>query len=167
MLRGNRLFNASMVVFEKSKLNPDVFQEIIKYKFCGDWLFWIYFLQNTIVCEIGTPMNFFRKHNLDVSGKSYLSGLAHIEQMAVYEKTVQLDIINTYRFKKLLYLRYIEIKNTKKSISVQDDIIRTYRKKIGFKNILKFGISYFFKDIKMEISKFATGIYRIFKIQRF
>jgi glycosyltransferase involved in cell wall biosynthesis len=57
----NAILNTSSVVFKQQSFD---FSNIILYKTCGDWLFWINMLRNTESPVIFSPLplNFFRTH---------------------------------------------------------------------------------------------------------
>lgn len=79
------IYNASMVLWKKEKFNkipPDYMQ----YKFCGDWLFWIYLSRLGKVHISAKALNYFRKHNDDVSGKAYKTGLNFVEELKILNK---------------------------------------------------------------------------------
>jgi glycosyltransferase involved in cell wall biosynthesis len=118
MLKGNGLYNASMIVFKKEAIDNKVFEIINTFKFCGDWLFWVFLIKDNAIVEIGKPLNYFRKHNDDVSGKSYLNGLAYSEGLRVYLYLKSEGFIGDYQFKKLVHNMYKTIGNT-----VEDEII--------------------------------------------
>ncbi|WP_342329803.1 glycosyltransferase [Pedobacter sp. FW305-3-2-15-E-R2A2] len=80
MVNNNTIFNASMVLWRKELFNS-VSKEFLKYKFCGDWLFWIELAKQGNVHISGKLMNYFRKHGADVTGKATKSGLNFIENI--------------------------------------------------------------------------------------
>ena len=55
--RKNTIPNASAVVFKKK-----FFPEVLSYKYCGDWLFWIKILETGNMTFIKQPLNYFRTH---------------------------------------------------------------------------------------------------------
>ncbi|HET9279189.1 MAG TPA: glycosyltransferase [Flavitalea sp.] len=55
--RKNTIPNASAVVFKKK-----FFPEVLSYKYCGDWLFWIKILESGNMTFIKQPLNYFRTH---------------------------------------------------------------------------------------------------------
>lgn len=73
MLVKNHVYNASMTVFRKSVCQsvPNSYQQ---YRYCGDWLFWIYACQQGRVIEVCRPLNLYRQHERKVTMDSQLDG---------------------------------------------------------------------------------------------
>lgn len=81
LLLGNVIYNASTVVFRRDAVDPSVWDEVIKLKYCGDWLFWATLImnQNRGVSEVKEYLNYFRTHSANVSNKSEQNGLTFLE----------------------------------------------------------------------------------------
>ena len=81
LLFSNPICNASMVVFRKDALEETVWDRIIEFRYCGDWLLWASFKReaSTTVSEVKEYLNFFRTHSVNVSNKSEINGLGIIE----------------------------------------------------------------------------------------
>ena len=108
------LFNASMALWRKEmfKLIPD---ELTSFKFCGDWYFWIQMAKHGSVHISGKVLNYFRKHENDVSGKVYSNGLNFIEELKIINILYQENLITEkgyYRAYKKKYVEYWRVKNT-------------------------------------------------------
>ena len=110
---GNAVFNASMAVFKK-----DFYFKISGFykSFCfvGDWIFWAELSRLGTVYINAKPLNYFRKHNKDVSSKMYASGLNFIEELKAldyFHKHLQLDGRLFFRAKVKLYGRFALGKN--------------------------------------------------------
>lgn len=108
------IFNASMALWRKEmfKLIPD---ELTSFKFCGDWYFWIQMAKHGSVHISGKVLNYFRKHENDVSGKAYSSGLNFIEELKIINMLYQENLITEkgyYRAYKKKYVEYWRVKNT-------------------------------------------------------
>lgn len=73
MLVKNHVYNASMTLFRKSAYTavPDTYQQ---YRYCGDWLFWIYVCRQGRVIEVCRQLNLYRQHPNKVTEKSQLDG---------------------------------------------------------------------------------------------
>jgi len=113
MVFGNAVFNASMAIFRK-KTFYEFSKEFTQYKFCGDWLFWIEMSKRGKVFISGKMLNYFRKHDKDVSGKAYASGLNFIENVKILNSLKKDDIITEQHYKTALieiYYQYITIKH--------------------------------------------------------
>lgn len=108
------IFNASMALWRKDKFNlvPD---ELTTFKFCGDWYFWIQLAKHGSVHISGKVLNYFRKHDKDVSGKAYLSGLNFIEELKIINFMYQESLITEkgyYKAFKKKFVEYWRVKNT-------------------------------------------------------
>jgi glycosyltransferase involved in cell wall biosynthesis len=57
----NTIPNASACVFRKESLRFPM-DDIVAMKYCGDWLFWVFFLRNARLTFDAQPLNFFRIH---------------------------------------------------------------------------------------------------------
>lgn len=81
LLFSNPICNASMFVFRKDALDNHVWEEVTKYKYCGDWLFYGSFKDegNAIISEVKEYLNFFRTHSVNVSNRSEQKGLGILE----------------------------------------------------------------------------------------
>jgi glycosyltransferase involved in cell wall biosynthesis len=97
------IYNASMALFKRDKFEK-ISREFIHYKFCGDWFFWIQIARQGKVHISGKVLNYFRKHDKDVSGNAYKSGLNIIEELRVtnwmYLEKLISDKIYNKAFKK-------------------------------------------------------------------
>ncbi|WP_169515095.1 glycosyltransferase family 2 protein [Hymenobacter norwichensis] len=80
MLLGNAIINASMCVFRKEAFYK-VDKSFTDYKFCGDWLVWIEIALQGNVYSSGKILNYFRKHDKDVSGNAYAKGILYSEHL--------------------------------------------------------------------------------------
>jgi len=101
MLKNNTIFNASMVLWKKDKF-PFIKKEFTTYKFCGDWLFWIELAQLGNVYVSGKILNFFRKHDLDVSSGAYHSGLNFIEALNLLSSLHLQQMISSEAYNKAM-----------------------------------------------------------------
>jgi glycosyltransferase involved in cell wall biosynthesis len=78
-LTSNPIYNASSCVFRKSLLGNIHFEEIRTFRYTGDWLFWVQLVSDTTVIKIEKRLNYFRRHDANVSFKSDSEGLLFIE----------------------------------------------------------------------------------------
>ncbi len=76
------IWNASQAIFRKSAYY-NVSSEYLKYKFCGDWVFWSEVSLQGEVLISGKFLSYFRKHGLDVTSKATKSGLRFKEELNV------------------------------------------------------------------------------------
>lgn len=103
LLYGNSIYNASMVVFEKEYVSQTIWNDISKLKFCGDWLFWVQVISRSqgIISEVKEPLNYFRVHSSNVSGKSEVRGLTFLEGFPISKKLFNfLRSISSQEFNK-------------------------------------------------------------------
>jgi glycosyltransferase involved in cell wall biosynthesis len=92
LVMNNSIFNASMVLWKK-EFYKNISKEFLNYKFCGDWLFWIELARHGNIHVSGRILNYFRKHENNVSGKATKNGLEIVET---------LSILNTMRTEELI-----------------------------------------------------------------
>ena len=108
------IFNASMAIFKREKFK-DISLEFTKYKFSGDHMFWIEIARHGKTHISGKVLNYFRKHDKDVSGKAYKSGLNFVEALNIinwmYKEKLIDDTIYTKSFKNQ-YKQYWRVKNS-------------------------------------------------------
>lgn len=108
------IYNASMAIFKREKFKY-VSSEFTTYKFSGDRLFWIQIARQGKTHISGKVLNYFRKHDQDVSGKAYKSGLNFIEELNIinwmYREKLIDDAIYTMAFKKQ-YKEYWMVRNS-------------------------------------------------------
>ena len=137
LLENNQIFNASMAIFNKASFNG-ISLEFTRYKFCGDWLFWIMLAQKGRVHISGKLLNYFRKHQADVSGRSVQDGTYFLEYSSIVKYLVEHHLINEQLYYSLLFKKYKELKDFEFSDSARKELSATYLKLIGTKNMTKF-----------------------------
>lgn len=81
LLMVNEIYNASMVVFRRDALPPD--GNYSRYRYCGDWLFWMEMAFGGSVCTIFEPLNYFRRHDTTTTGRSERSGGKWLEVLPI------------------------------------------------------------------------------------
>ena len=81
LLFSNPICNASMVVFKKEAIAKGLWDEIVNFRYCGDWLLWGSLCEekNTTVSEVKEYLNYFRSHAVKVSSKAEDRGLSILE----------------------------------------------------------------------------------------
>lgn len=87
LLYSNPICNASMVIFKKDAIAANLWNNIINFKYCGDWLLWGSFCDEgeVMVSEVKEYLNYFRTHSVNVSNKSEDRGLGILEGYKVSE----------------------------------------------------------------------------------
>ncbi len=105
LTKGTIIVNASMAIFKKEVFEkmPDDFTQL---KFSGDWLFWIEAARLGNVFISGRVLNFFRKHDKDVSGKAYASGYNFIENLTILQYLKKYGLITEGFFRQLVFIKY-------------------------------------------------------------
>ncbi len=70
MLDGNLCYNASMILFRKSKWDAFRSKPYLSMRYVGDWLFWAMAIQGGKIVWIKSQLNSFRQHSMSVIGKA-------------------------------------------------------------------------------------------------
>jgi glycosyltransferase involved in cell wall biosynthesis len=103
-LVGNLIYNASSAVFRKKLVEKVDFESISKFKYTGDWMFWVQICAQTHVDRVEERLNYFRRHSNNISFKSELKGLQFIEGMKITNYILENFKVNfTKRRKTMLY----------------------------------------------------------------
>lgn len=114
LLLHNPIYNASMVIW-KREFFPMISAEFKNYKLCGDWFFWMDLCRQGKVHISGRLLNYFRKHENDVSGKAIKSGLIYVEALNIINSFFQRGLISTRDYNKAFkvhFKAYYEVKAT-------------------------------------------------------
>lgn len=133
LLYSNPICNASMVVFKKDAIGENLWNRIVNFKYCGDWLLWGSFCceGNITVSEVKEYLNYFRTHSVNVSNKSEDRGLGILEGYKVSEiiaKRLHLKLGKDYS--KNWYYKWQSYKlKFSYSNSVNKDILSMFIKK--------------------------------------
>ena len=141
MIKGNTIMNASMAIFKKTKYSM-IPKDWMDYKYCGDWLFWIYIMLGSEIIEFGKVLNYFRTHEGNVSNNAVISGLEYTERLILWRSLWAKDIIKDYQLRKLAFRLYNDASmNRPPNIG---DIKNEVLKILGKQVYIKFKIKYFF-----------------------
>lgn len=108
LLYQNYIYNASMVLFRKDAINNSIWDEIIKYKYCGDWLFWADMIINNQkgISEVKEYLNYFRTHDRNVSNTSENKALSIFEGFCISRYVFDCLSLKTI---KEFYSKWIDI----------------------------------------------------------
>lgn len=162
----NTIPNASAVIFRRcfiSKIDSD----IINFKLCGDWLFWIKILLNSDVAFIAEPLNYFRVHQNTVRNKINLKIQIpeRIKILSCLLKSIKISDKTLYKIQSEMIDSYMSHYYLE-SINYQE-ILRFYRTIIALNykinNHLYVHIRFFKKSVLILRHKLAIGT-RIKKI---
>ncbi len=163
LLPNNLIFNASMAIFRKEFFN-NISEEYTKYKFCGDWIFWAEISQFGKVYECGKYLNFFRKHNSDVTGNVIRNGYNFIEELNTIEYFNKKFGIDRKFIKTSLetrYLKYLE-RRVNFSDEVNQKINNLFEKCLTEEELKHIKIKNDKKILKQKINSILKKIYAFF-----
>lgn len=110
------IFNASMAIWKKEVFNQ-ISKNFEKLSFCGDWLFWIEVAQQGTISISGRVLNYFRKHNHDVSGPAFESGLNFIEEIPILQYCFRNSLINQKKYRSAIKRKIKEYNSRKHKFS--------------------------------------------------
>ena len=162
MLHMNSIFNASMCIFRK-ELYHQVSKKFTHYKFCGDWLFWIEMAALGNVFVSGKVLNYFRKHEKDVSGNAYRSGLYYEEYLQLTDDLLEMEFIDASAKKKLIEQNFNKYYFEKPSDKNREHrILQKYKTELGYKYYTASARS-FYKKCKNELFLITLAIKRRLK----
>lgn len=109
MILSNAIYNASKVVWKKEKYAL-ISKEFTGFRFCGDWLFWIELALHGDVMICGRLMNYFRKHESDITGMALRTGLASLEELKLGAYLMDKRIIDFDTHCSFVKSRYLKFK---------------------------------------------------------
>lgn len=114
----NPIFNASMAVWKK-EVYKRISKDFIDYKRIGDYLFWIELSNWGQVFISGKLLNYFRKHDNNVSGHAFKNGLSFIDQIPLYKKLLDRKLINLTDHHHAMKKLYLDFRLSKKNIPAE------------------------------------------------
>jgi glycosyltransferase involved in cell wall biosynthesis len=82
-LKGTIIYNASSAVFRKEGIKNVDFTELSKFRYAGDWLFWVQLIKDKKVYRTSQRLNQFRRHDGNVSFKAEKEGLQFKEGLKI------------------------------------------------------------------------------------
>ncbi|WP_158992226.1 glycosyltransferase family 2 protein [Mucilaginibacter sp. L196] len=101
MLNGNAIFNASMCLWKKTNYKK-VTSEYLKYKFCGDWIFWSELALTGNVIISGKILNYYRVNTTGVSHTLSSTPVIIKEEFEALKYICDLCNIDSPHFKSLV-----------------------------------------------------------------
>lgn len=140
------IFNASMAVWQKKYFNA-ISDDYLSYKFSGDWLFWLELAKKGNVHISGKILNYFRKHDADVSSSAYQTGLNFIEGLKILSYCQTEKLISTKKFQKALK------KNIKEYYLVKQNMTNENKEKVKKILINKHSKAFYYKCILSAVWK--------------
>ena len=114
MLLTNPIYNASMVLWRR-EFYPVIPKEFKNYKLAGDWVFWMELSRLGKVHISGRVLNYFRKHDKNVSGKAFKSGLNFVETLKIIKSLYRRQMISEadlYKAFKIQFKNYVQVETT-------------------------------------------------------
>jgi glycosyltransferase involved in cell wall biosynthesis len=108
MLRITAISNASQAIFRKQAY-LQIDKSFTTYKFSGDYLFWMLVAQHGEVYIVGKYLNYFRKHDKDVTSPSLKNGQAYREYLRILRTLQEHKIITNEERVRLLTLKFNEL----------------------------------------------------------
>ena len=143
--------NASMCIFKRSEY-AKVNKEFTSYKFCGDWLFWISIASFGDVYISGKYLNYFRKHDKDVSGSAYKNGLHYKEYFKLLDTLLERQIITEEEKQNLLIGKLkMFLKDKRLETNTRHEVKNKFRLLINgnyFPTVAKYKLVTFIKQLK-------------------
>lgn len=142
--------NASMCIFKKN-LYFNIDKEFTSYKFCGDLLFWILIALQGEVFVSGKYLNYFRKHDKDVSGPAYRNGLHYLEYFQLLESLMKRGVIHEEQCQQLLLGKLkMFLQDQRLDSATQHRVTKEFKQRIEkkyYQTVLKFKTIQFLKSL--------------------
>lgn len=156
MLVGNAIYNASMCIFSKSAWLK-IPREFMKYKFCGDWLFWIEIARQGDVFISGKTLNYFRKHDKDVSTNAFNSGLSYEEHFLLIKYLEKCGYITRKQSIPTLKTKFKNLLTDKRiNASASKQVSKKFRQSLGVSHLRAVYLWYFQHLVKKWIKAFLS-----------
>ncbi len=108
LLMGNRLLNASSMIFKKSALKG-LPLDYMDFKASGDYLFYIELAMRGRVVEVPMALDYFRRHSGTVSPKLTASGVQFKEDLKVFHRLQNLGMTSGRMINKVVGFRLWQI----------------------------------------------------------
>src|SRR6266542_1499110 len=162
MLYRNCIVNASMAIFKKSFYDR-VSSDFTSFTYCGDWLFWIELACLGNVYISNESLNYFRKHDNDVTGKALASGVHIIEEIKLLTSLLEKKIITLTEYRVILfncYRKFCYTKDQYKQGSVQQ-MLNAFMKL--FKNRHDFEKFVFYQKLRRAVLPIKKTVTNAFK----
>lgn len=95
---GNAIPNASMAVFRKDAIRKVNFDDVFRFRYCGDWFFWVLLINDSDVYQHDEALNYYRRHSQSVSISSEKEGLFFLEGLLVLNQIKKMINFNTKEY---------------------------------------------------------------------
>lgn len=145
LIWGNKVWNASSVVFRKSNalvLN----KQYMDFRGAGDWLFWIEMAEKGDVAVISEPLNYYRIYSKNTTNSMRMNGMEDVEDKKIYDFIISnyhLSWINKVRLQKC-FIYKILYENEYTTADVCKESLRLWKpslflKLLAYVSHLKYG----------------------------
>jgi len=136
MLLKNPIFNASMVLWRREYYSK-ISQEFRQYTLAGDWLFWLELSRLGKVHITGRVLNYFRRHDKNVSGEAFKSGLNFVETLKIVNSLYKRQMISSIDYYKAFKIQYRHYYLVRKTLNpdMRQQIIQLFRSPLTSKSI--------------------------------
>ena len=159
MLPRPSIFNASMAIFKKENylIIPKDFE---KYKFCGDWLFWIELGKKGDTIEVGKLLNYHRVHQNNTYSINSKKGNTFIEELQIIDIiksknwATKKALDNSYRIYYQLFLKHRS--NMNKETYKQVRLLFTNH--ITFKAMVVYRFHFILKSIYRKLKYLLNSV---------
>ena len=159
LVRGCYIVNASMCIFQK-KYYERISPAFTKYKLIGDWVFWHEMAILGKVSISGKHLNYFRKHDADVSGNAFKLGLHYTEYLNFLDSHKNDKLLSLGDRRLAIVLRFYEFLNDTK-------VKEEYRKNISSLFYARLGVKFYLLLIKnWLVKKIKTPLFRELRLRK-
>lgn len=127
MIWGNKVFNASSVLFKKS-VAMTINSDYTTYRGAGDWLFWIMMAEKGRIAVIADSLNFYRYYSANTTSKARLTGNQDFENKMIYDyfdRNGYLTFLNSIRLRKK-YICEIKYRNRYKNEEIREKSLKIW-----------------------------------------
>jgi glycosyltransferase involved in cell wall biosynthesis len=131
MLSISQISNASQAIFRK-EVYAKIDKSFTTYRYSGDYLFWMLVAQHGDIYVSGKYLNYFRKHDKDVTGPSLKNGQGYREYLRILQTLQDQHILNIEERERLLITRLNELLwDERVETTYVDEISALYHQELG------------------------------------
>lgn len=126
MLGANGIPNASMAIFKREKVNTS--KEVLKMKYCGDWLFWVLLCEQGNVFVSGKYLNYYLRHEQNVGTSAVIEGCDFLEGNKIFlylKSNINISQENKTVALKLRVAEFLQNKKYYKSAKVKSEVYKS------------------------------------------
>jgi glycosyltransferase involved in cell wall biosynthesis len=144
LVSNNSIQNASMCVFKKSSVNS--ISNALDFKLCGDWIIWIDIALSGKVKVSGRVLNYFRKHDNDVSSVRYADGTFHLEYVRIQNLLLNRGIIEISEYQLNIKEKFITISKFITNKKNRIHVTGVYNQVIGH-SLFRFDVKFYLRRV--------------------